>query len=186
MSSMEMLVHQLVRHGIQFHMLMPASHPIPLEILEQNCPPTSFQPLPAMRMQILEADDFQQYLNLCTEILQSPFGKPAFCMGGVVWCLAMDLDNDLYDMIDDILDGPMDMGSMWADYFEMNSLRYYDNIIPYQMVDMICGVHGSNSHKSLSFINLDFYLLFLKGHTSQLLVYGRPNNGRVRPNNMTT
>ena len=143
-SSMEVLIQHLVQHGVQFHTLMPASVPIPDNIIKLNEVPPSFIPLPHMMKPMVDAEDYVHYVKFHTDILQSQHRRAAYQMGGIVWHLAMEMTADIHDIVDGILDGPMDMGLSQVNYFIINKEKYYDDAIPYTIVDAICGCHGPN------------------------------------------
>lgn len=152
-ASMEELVRRLVRHGIEFNTLIPASKVIPDEIVKLNEAPDSFTTLPRMAKPKHDASDYAAYDKLRRTILSSPHAKPAFRSGGVIWRLAMENEGDIYAIVDSILDGPIDMGPTRGEYFQAGDKKYYDNTIPLVIQDTICGTYGVNGCKFIYSFN---------------------------------
>jgi hypothetical protein len=143
-SSMEALVRHLVRHGIQFYTLTTALNKLPDDIVEINKAPTSFQTLvPKPKGHRFNAADYTEYVSVRNAIVVSPHGKAAFRMGGIIWRLAMQSLGNLSDLIDKILDGPVDMGAGRSQYFVIEGTKYYDETIYPAIADTLCGMYGN-------------------------------------------
>ena len=144
-SSLEDLVRQLVRHGIQFHTLVPASEVIPDDIIKSNEAPMDFTTIPAMASDNLTSADYRRYEELRECIVKSPHGRAAFRMGGILWRLAMESAENFDDIINKIMDGPCELGPTRGEYLYIEGLRYYDLCVSTEVVDTICRVHGFNT-----------------------------------------
>ena len=145
-TSMVNLVRELVRHGIQFRTLTPATEVIPESILELNKAPdefTSFPPLDLTRS--LNSADYARYVELRERITLSPHGRAAFRMGGILWRLAMETQENFDDVINEIMDGPSEQGPGRGEYVFVNKDRYYDLVVNEKVAQIMCGVHGTHT-----------------------------------------
>ena len=141
--SMEDLVRHLVRHGIQFRTLIPATQPLPDEILKQNEAPANFTTIPPADLNVpLTPEDYTRYVEIREDIIKSPHGRAAFRMGGIVWRLAMESQGNFDEVINEIMDGPSEYGVTRGEYMFIQGMRYYDLSVTTAVADTICGVHG--------------------------------------------
>ena len=141
-ATLETLIGQLLRYGISFKTLVPAHRVIPEEIIRLNEAPAQFQTLSWLNKPMQDAGDYTRYVEIRKTILASPHGKAAFRSGGVLWRLAMETTANINEIIDDIMDGPTDMGTTRGEYFEIGGKKYYDDMVPTAIGHTICGTHG--------------------------------------------
>lgn len=142
-SSMENLVRHLVRHRIQFRTLVPASQVIPNDILRLHKAPLNFTTIPPMTPGVmLNAGDYTAYVQLRRSIIRSPHGRAAFRMGDILWRLAMEAQENFDDLIDEILEGPSELGPASGEYLYLDGNRFYDDLVRPLVADTICGTHG--------------------------------------------
>jgi hypothetical protein len=161
-SSMEDLVRHLVRHGIQFRTLVPRSEAVPEHIVKLNEAPIDFTALPPLKPNVrLTSDDYSKYVDLRKEIIKSPHGRAAFRMGGILWRLAMESEENFDDVISEIMDGPSELGASRGQYFVVEGFTYYDLLVVKDVADTICGMHGFKTGRNDTPGCTSFYLLFL-------------------------
>lgn len=138
---MEDLIRHLVRHGIEFRTLAPVvGQTLSSSVLKMTQPPITLpvrdkkrRPSPA---------DYAAYVNVREKLVWSPHCKAIFRYGGIIWRLAMESEGSFDDVIDSILDGPSELGSLSGEYFDIEGTRYYDDRIPLPVADTITGVPG--------------------------------------------
>lgn len=140
-ASMEELVRELVQLGVEFNTLVPSTKPLPEEIVEFNKAPPSFSLMEGIKP-TYDTQDYTDYVRTRNDIITSPHGRAAFRSGGILWRLAMQSLGNLNDIVDALLDGPMDLGPTRGEYFTLNGGRYYDYVVPPQIADTICGTYG--------------------------------------------
>ena len=150
-STMEELIRQLIRHGIQFRTLVPATQVLPDAILKLNEAPEEFTTLPPLNLEnYATTDDYSRYLEMRQAIIRSPHGRVAFRMGGILWRLAMESLENFDDVINEILAGPSEMGALRGQYFYMEGQRYYDLVVKNDVSLTICGVYGIKTGQYMS------------------------------------
>ena len=140
--TLETLVRNLVQHGIQFNTLVPTTEAVPDNIIDFNRAPESFSHLPPNKAGSYDSEDYTRYVQTRNAIMGSHHSQAAFQMGGIIWRLAMQSLGNLNDIVNALLDGLLDLGPTRGEYFVFNGGRYYDYIIPPQIVDTICGTYG--------------------------------------------
>ena len=163
-SSMEDLVRHLVRHGIPFRTLVPASQVvIPDNIRQLIEAPIDFATIPPMEPnQTLSSADYARYVELRQQIIQSPHGRAAFRMGGILWRLAMESKESFDDVINEIMDGPNELGPTRGEYLFVEGDRYYDFVVRSSVAYTMCGVHGSQTgRQNAPGRTFQFYLFIL-------------------------
>ena len=137
-SSMEDLVRHLVRHGIQFRTLVPATQVIPDDILKLNEAPVDFTTIPPMDRDVqLTSADYTRYVELRQKIISSPHGRAAFRMGGILWRLAMESKENFDDVINEIMDGPSELGPTRGEYLFVEGFRFYDLVVTQTVADTL-------------------------------------------------
>jgi hypothetical protein len=63
-------------------------------------------------------------------------------MGGILWRLAMESEENFDDIISEIMDGPSELGPTRGEYLYVDGLWYYDLMVITEVADTISGVHG--------------------------------------------
>ena len=150
-SSMEDLVRHLIRHGIQFRTLVPATKVIPDDILKLNQAPDDFTLIPPLDPKLpLTSADYMRYLEIREKIIKSPHGRAAFRMGGILWRLAMESTENFDDVVSEIMEGPCELGHTRGEYLFVEGLRYYDLVVIPSVADTICGIHGLETGRNKS------------------------------------
>lgn len=139
--SMEDLIRHLVRHGIEFRTLAPVvGQTMSSNVLDMTEPPVTLPPKD--KKKDTDANDYAAYVNVREKLIWSSRCKAVFRSGGIIWRLAMESEGSFNDVIDSILDGPSELGSLIGEYFDIDGERYYDDCIPRPVADTITGVLG--------------------------------------------
>lgn len=162
-SLLEELVRHLVRHGIHFCTLVLATKVVPEAILKLNEAPKDFTTIPPLNRDIpLNSSHYTHYVDLRQAIIKSPHGRAAFRKGGILWRLAMESEEDFQQVINEIMDGPSELGTKRGEYLFIEGLQYYDLVVSSEVGDIICGVHGTETgrHNTIGCTSLPFFLFF--------------------------
>lgn len=149
-SSMEGLVRNLVRYGVEFRTLVPAFQTNPQRIISLNPHLANFKGLPAIdnfKTEKRTVAHYNEYVAMRDFVMQAPEARPSFRMGGILWRLAMESTANFDDVIDHIMSGPSEVGPTEGEYFLLNGVRYYDDCVPEFVSDAICGKHGDKGGK---------------------------------------
>lgn len=123
--------------------MVPATEVVPEDIIQANEAPITFTTLPPMELGVpLTSVDYARYVEIREQIAQSPHGRAAYRMGGILWSLAMESKENFDDIINEILNGPSELGPTRGEYLFMDGVRHYNLVVQQDVADTICGVHG--------------------------------------------
>ena len=63
-------------------------------------------------------------------------------MGGILWRLAVKSKEIFDDVINEIMEGPNELGPARGEYLFIEGDRYYDLVVRSSVAYTMCGVHG--------------------------------------------